>query len=218
MDAVGAITRTFISSSGVAFTPGDVCVFEGLTHVQAISKEWYANRLSSGFEGEKLRMADRTASSHLAAELTPSHSAFASSHIQDQLSKLDLNHEDNAEGGILRRPSPRETFSYGADGQEGEETLPPGLEIISSTPIVERKSSFQGHAVRVTSERQVPLVIHELLSDKKIAKAAHPAIFAYRIAKEVGGAAGTVISSGKLPLSRWFSVQRYQLTCFARLR
>lgn len=145
-------------------------------------------------------MADRTASSHLAAELTPSNSAFASSHIQDQLATLDLNHEDGGMGESPRRPSPRETFSYGVAGEEGEDTLPPGLEIISSTPIVERKSTFQGHAVRVTSEKQVPLVIHELLSDKKIAKAAHPAIFAYRIAKDVGGAAGTIISSGKQAL------------------
>ena len=143
-------------------------------------------------------MADRTASSHLAAELTPSHSAFASSHIQDQLASLDLNHDTDSEGGTPhRRPSPRETFSYGGAGEEGDDTLPPGLEIVSSSPIVERKSTFQGHAVRVTSEKQVPLVIHELLSDKKIAKAAHPAIFAYRIAKDVGGAAGTVISSGQ---------------------
>lgn len=145
-------------------------------------------------------MADRTASSHLAAELTPTNSAFASSHIQDQLAQLDLNHDDGGYPGVgesPRRPSPRETFSYGVEGQEGEDTLPPGLEIISSTPILERKSTFQGHAVRVTSEKQVPLVVHELLSNKKIAKAAHPAIFAYRITKDVGGAAGTIISSGK---------------------
>jgi hypothetical protein len=54
-----------------------------------------------------------------------------------------------------------------------------------------------GHAVRVTDEREVPLVIHEILSDKKVAKAAHPAIFAYRIAKDVGGAAGKVYASGE---------------------
>lgn len=122
--------------------------------------------------------------------------AFASSHIQDQLASLDLGH-DLEERTPNRRPSPRETFSYGEAGGKGEDKLPDGLEIISSEPIVERKSSFQGHAVRVTSEKQVPLVIHELLSDRKIAKAAHPAIFAYRIAKDVGGPAGRVISAGE---------------------
>jgi hypothetical protein len=49
----------------------------------------------------------------------------------------------------------------------------------------------------VTDEREVPLVIHEILSDKKVARAAHPAIFAYRIAKEVGGAAGKVYAAGE---------------------
>jgi putative IMPACT (imprinted ancient) family translation regulator len=72
----------------------------------------------------------------------------------------------------------------------------PGLKIVSSEPIVDRRSTFVGHAIRVTDEREVPLVIHELLSDRKIAKAAHPAIFAYRIAKDVGGAAGVVYNTG----------------------
>ena len=54
-----------------------------------------------------------------------------------------------------------------------------------------------GHAVRVTDEREVPLVVHQLLEDKKIAKAHHPTIFAYRIVKDVGGAAGKVLNSGK---------------------
>ena len=192
---VGTTTRTFISSAGVTFTPGDVCVFEGLVHVQYLAKKWYATHLSTGHEGEKARNADRiqtTSGDYLSAN-----SPFASSHIQDQLASLDLDRDDYAsEGTPPRRPSPRETFSYGENGEVGDDVLPEGLKIISCDPIVERRSTFIGHAVRVTSEKQVPLVIHELLSDKKIAKAAHPAIFAYRIAKQIGGPAGKVISSG----------------------
>ena len=75
--------------------------------------------------------------------------------------------------------------------------MPAGFVITSSEPLVERRSTFVGHAVRVTDEREVPLVIHELLDDRKIAKASHPAIFAYRIAKDVGGAAGKVFNSGE---------------------
>ena len=194
---VGTTTRTFISSAGVTFTPGDVCVFEGLVHVQYLAKEWYAAHLSTGQEGEKLRHAEKIAQ-YQASDYLAKASPFASSHIQDALATLDLNHNDGATDlEPPRRPSPRETFSYGEDGDNGDDQLPEGLEIISCEPIVERRSTFQGHAVRVTSEKQVPLVIHELLSDKKVAKAAHPAIFAYRIAKEVGGAAGKVISSGE---------------------
>jgi hypothetical protein len=41
------------------------------------------------------------------------------------------------------------------------------------------------------------LVVNDLLEDRKIAKAAHPAIFAYRIAKDVGGMAGKVYNTGE---------------------
>ncbi len=109
------------------------------------------------------------------------------------------------------RPSPlRSTFSYSRSGEpptgetpeavsRAEADMFPGLKIVSSEPIVDRRSAFVGHAIRVTDEREVPLVIHELLSDRKIAKAAHPAIFAYRIAKDVGGAAGVVYNTGVSP-------------------
>jgi hypothetical protein len=194
---VGTTTRTFISSAGVTFTPGDVCVFEGLVHVQYLAKKWYAAHLSTGLEGEKTRQADKSSAQAATGEYLAANSPFASSHIQDQLASLDLNHNEyDSDSTPPRRPNPRETFSYGENGAVGDDELPAGLKIISCDPIVERRSTFIGHAVRVTSEKHVPLVIHELLSDKKIAKAAHPAIFAYRIAKEIGGPAGKVISSG----------------------
>lgn len=72
----------------------------------------------------------------------------------------------------------------------------PHFTIHVSQPIVDRKSTFIGHAIRVTDEREVPLVIHELLSDKKVAKAAHPAMFAYRVVRDVGGVAGRVVAAG----------------------
>jgi hypothetical protein len=80
-----------------------------------------------------------------------------------------------------------------------------------SAPIVDRKSTFIGHAVRVTDEREVPLVIHEILSDKKVARAAHPAMFAYRIAKEVGGVAGRVVLAGECGFKCGFGVRRVRL-------
>ena len=111
-------------------------------------------------------------------------------------------------GAFAARPSTeRSVFSYSrpnglSTGQtplaitHAEADMFSGLTIVSSEPIVDRRSTFVGHAIRVTDEREVPLVIHELLSDRKIAKAAHPAIFAYRIAKHVGGPAGVVFDAG----------------------
>jgi len=194
MNSVGDITRTYIASSGVPFTPGDVCVFEGLTHVQTLSRIWYTSRLTSISEANSLRETTR----------------------QTNPTTLKSNHQlsdvDNETTTYPHRPSPlRATFSYtragaeegGGDGTEtpqairdAEADVPTNFEIFTSQGIVDRRSTFVGHAIRVSDEREVPLVIHELLSDKKVAKAAHPAIFAYRIRKEVGGAAGVVYNTG----------------------
>ena len=212
--AVGDITRTYITASGVTFTPGDVCVFEGLTHVQSLARTWYATHLSEGIEGEKAREADRRQGKNGRAE----------SDLADSEERLSPRTPPRPEPGFSSsynpattittsisanypsRPSPlRSTFSYtSADGgseppqsvRNAKSGLPSGLKIVSCEPIVDRKSSFVGHAVKITDEREVPLVIHELLSDKKIAKAAHPAIFAYRVVKNVGGAAAKVVNTG----------------------
>ena len=185
---VGDVTRTYITSSGIAFTPGDVCVFEGLNYAQNIVRKWYIARLSEGAEGEKARDSDRRRGKEGRA-----------------MSDLDGG---SGFGAFAARPSAeRSMFSYTRPGGPptgqtppaitlAEADMFPGLTIVSSEPIVDRRSTFVGHAIRVTDEREVPLVIHELLSDRKIAKAAHPAIFAYRIAKDVGGAAGVVYDSG----------------------
>lgn len=196
MGSVGDITRTYISSSGVAFIPGDVCIFEGLTHVQSLARTWYATLLSTGIEGEKAREAERKRGKN-------------GRHVADLENETEpISRASSPGASYLTRPSSsRATFSYTPKaGEEGDtpeavhnakEGLPAGFKITSSEPLVEKRSTFVGHAVRVTDEREVPLVIHELLDDRKIAKASHPAIFAYRIAKEVGGAAGKVYNSGE---------------------
>lgn len=52
--------------------------------------------------------------------------------------------------------------------------------IVQSTHLVERKSEFLGHAVRLTHPDQVPLYLDSILdSDKRIQRAAHPAIHAW---------------------------------------
>jgi hypothetical protein len=75
--------------------------------------------------------------------------------------------------------------------------LPDNLQIFSSQPITASKSVFIGHACRVTDPLEVPLVIHQLLSDKKIAKATHPVINAYRISKPGPAGQANVIIAGK---------------------
>ena len=44
-DLFGAITRTFISSAGVSWSPGDVTVFDGIESVRSLVLKWYEIRL-----------------------------------------------------------------------------------------------------------------------------------------------------------------------------
>ena len=57
--------------------------------------------------------------------------------------------------------------------------MPDGLAFVSAEPIVDRKSVFIGHAVAVSEPSQVRPALDWLLSDPKIAKAAHN-MWAYR--------------------------------------
>ncbi|RDX47782.1 UPF0029-domain-containing protein [Lentinus brumalis] len=58
--------------------------------------------------------------------------------------------------------------------------MPPGITVIETEPIVDRKSAFVGRACRITDPSQVPLILAHLMSDRKIARAAHPIINAWR--------------------------------------
>lgn len=57
--------------------------------------------------------------------------------------------------------------------------MPDGLAWVSAEPIVDRKSVFVGHAVAVSHPSQIRPALDWLLSDSKIAKAAHN-MWAYR--------------------------------------
>ncbi|KAG0703889.1 hypothetical protein DFH29DRAFT_914567 [Suillus ampliporus] len=51
----GSILRTFISISGVEWTPESVCVFDGLQNVLERCEVWYEDRISRETAGELLR-------------------------------------------------------------------------------------------------------------------------------------------------------------------
>ncbi|KAL0580499.1 hypothetical protein V5O48_001486 [Marasmius crinis-equi] len=58
--------------------------------------------------------------------------------------------------------------------------LPDGIEIFEAESIIDRKSSFVGRACAITDPAQVPLILSYLSSDRRIARAAHPIINAWR--------------------------------------
>ncbi|TBU43309.1 ribosomal protein S5 domain 2-type protein [Dichomitus squalens] len=58
--------------------------------------------------------------------------------------------------------------------------MPTGINIFEAEPIQDRKSSFVGRACRITDPAQVPIILAHLMSDRRIARAAHPIINAWR--------------------------------------
>ncbi|KAJ3485194.1 hypothetical protein NLI96_g5136 [Meripilus lineatus] len=71
--------------------------------------------------------------------------------------------------------------------------LPQGLEIFEAEPITDRKSSFVGRACRISDPSQVPVILAHLSSDRRISRAAHPIINAWRCQ------VGNVLHQGKYP-------------------
>eukprot|EP01064_Diplonema_japonicum_P012162 TRINITY_DN19628_c1_g1_i1.p1 TRINITY_DN19628_c1_g1~~TRINITY_DN19628_c1_g1_i1.p1 ORF type:complete len:744 (+),score=128.06 TRINITY_DN19628_c1_g1_i1:626-2857(+) len=67
-----------------------------------------------------------------------------------------------------------------------EEVLPPGLNLIEGPPLVDRKSKFVAHCAAVKSAEEAMMVVRSLQSIKRIAVAAHPTIYAYRVVDEKG--------------------------------
>jgi hypothetical protein len=54
-DLFGSIIKTFMSANGVEWTPGVVCVFDGLQSVLERVVHWYEQRQESNRAGEALR-------------------------------------------------------------------------------------------------------------------------------------------------------------------
>ncbi|TXT06714.1 uncharacterized protein COLE_06045 [Cutaneotrichosporon oleaginosum] len=157
-DAVGEITRTYISASGVGFTPGVPAVFDGLVYVQSLVEPWYAQRAAASAEAE---------AAHGRAG-TPAHETHETRGETREVQVLQV------QARAPRAPLPK---------------------ITSSEAITDRKSQFVGHACAVADEEEVMAVVAHLLEDKRIARAAHPTIWAYRTVRDAGGAAGRIVES-----------------------
>ncbi|KAF8530919.1 ribosomal protein S5 domain 2-type protein [Gautieria morchelliformis] len=55
-----------------------------------------------------------------------------------------------------------------------------GVELIEAEPIIDRKSMFIGRACRITHPSQVASILSYLMTDRRVARAAHPVINAWR--------------------------------------
>jgi len=148
----GSILRTFISASGVEWSPDTVCVFDGLQNILERSEAWYEDKLSREKAGGLVREDALTSNGS-----TPPTSMATS--------------EQDGEG-LERVSQPTPVLQ--------DVALPEGIKIIEAEAIVDRKSVFVGRACLISHPSQVPLVLNYLMSDRHIARAAHPIINAWR--------------------------------------
>ncbi|KAH8118436.1 UPF0029-domain-containing protein [Phellopilus nigrolimitatus] len=93
----------------------------------------------------------------------------------------DLLREDEKEGSNERSHS--KDYHSGSDEEDTVEPqafLPEDINIVVAEPIVDRKSVFIGRACKLSHPSQVPIILSHLMSNKRIARAAHPIINAWR--------------------------------------
>ncbi|SRR6266702_218875 len=167
----GSIIKTFMSVNGMEWTPGVVCVFDGLENVLERTVRWYERRLESMKTSEALR----------------------------EQSHLDLVKGPEVGGSATPPVSP--------DIQPV--ALPEGIQLFEAEPIIDRKSAFVGRACRISDPNQVitpdktrlvverglwqvPAILSFLMADRRVAKAAHPVINAWRCQ------VGNVLHQGRL--------------------
>ncbi|KAI0774642.1 ribosomal protein S5 domain 2-type protein [Trametes elegans] len=147
----GTVLKTFISRGAVEWTPGGVCVFDGLEWVKERCAEWLGERMTERKISEILR--------------------------EDEKGKSADVHEDHHEG---ESSEGKKSARSGREPPDIPAEMPPGITLIEAEPILDRKSAFVGRACRITDPSQVAPILAHLMSDKRIARAAHPIINAWR--------------------------------------
>ncbi|KAM0792699.1 hypothetical protein ACM66B_002479 [Microbotryomycetes sp. NB124-2] len=161
-----AVLRTFMhegggasgDDAGVEFVPGQECLFQGIEYARETCQRWVDEQKQTAHDRE----VDRAASNPVYQI------AFTSSHGQQSSQDSKLDSDDVSDRQNQHRTQPEWRSS---NGHSDEVVECPA--IVSTEPLVERKSVFVGHAARVRSLTEVQAVMTRLLSDKKIARATH---------------------------------------------
>jgi hypothetical protein len=143
-DLFGSIIKTFMSVNGIEWTPGVVCVFDGLQNVLERVVHWYEQQLESKRVGEALR------------------------------------EQSHPSPSLIEKPEGGGSAPVSASLDAQSIALPEGIRLVEAVPIVDRKSAFIGRACRISDPAQVPPILAFLMADRRIAKAAHPIINAWR--------------------------------------
>ncbi|KAM0748824.1 UPF0029-domain-containing protein [Meredithblackwellia eburnea MCA 4105] len=187
----GTVVRTFMHDElaavggrlrgRVVWREGEVCLWEGLEEVKRVCGEWFEEREREKSVLESLRQG--VAAYQIGGGRTTNGDARWQA-VEKEEEEKDQEEEEipeqvyiDGDEAFARKLAQREADAAAAQTEKTAQVEVPN--IISSEPIMDRKSVFVGHAARVKSIIEVKLVINTLLSDKKIARAAHN-ISAYR--------------------------------------
>ncbi|TIB67264.1 UPF0029-domain-containing protein [Wallemia mellicola] len=147
----GEILRSFISeNTGAEWQPDEPAIYNGIEDAREKCTKWLEDLNTRVSVGEIQREEER----ELRLATNP------------QL----IAHEKQLQEEAL----------YAAELEQQQQGLPDGLEIITTPSVTYTKSTFAGHCVRITSPDQVPLILNHLQTDRKIARATHPVINAWR--------------------------------------
>lgn len=146
----GSILRLYLSSEGVKWSAGQICVFDGLESAASKCSDWYGLRLS-----EK--------------------SAAAMQRMDGLGLRQPYQMEEESSQNTMEIPLTE------SDVPDPISSLLPGVVIHEASPIQDRRSVFVGRACRLTHPDEVAPILAHLMSDHRIARAAHPIINAWRV-------------------------------------
>ncbi len=176
----GSVLKTFISINGVEWSPDQVCVFDGLQNVLDRCIEWYEDHLNADQAGELLR--------------------------EDEKEQHNTLVSHTLERAACDEP-PQPSISEPVPLPDALRLLS-GARIFEAEAITDRKSAFVGRACTITDptqvrlgtlellrlihELQVPIILSHLSADRRISRAAHPIINAWRCQ------VGNILHQGKV--------------------
>ncbi|KAF9035069.1 ribosomal protein S5 domain 2-like protein [Hymenopellis radicata] len=148
----GSVLKTYISVNGVEWSPDQVCVFDGLQNVLDRCTEWYEDHLNADQAGKLVREDEKE-----------QHNTLVSHTV--------------AQAPCAQTPQP--SISQPVPLPDALSLLA-GIHIFEAQAITDRKSAFVGRACAITDPVQVPIILSHLSADRRISRAAHPIINAWR--------------------------------------
>ncbi|PWN32117.1 ribosomal protein S5 domain 2-like protein [Meira miltonrushii] len=151
----GRILRIFIpseitESQHVRFEKGQVALFDGIEKARELIETWYTER-----QVEKPSQGTQ-------------------SDDQDKEKHLYNNDDDDSLSDQVQQLSFDD--SNRTDRAKSTSTM---VKLVTSPAISERKSTFVGHAAALHDPADVPIILGNLLQDRRIARATHPTMYAW---------------------------------------